>query len=93
MEVNPATSGPDGQQANLLLVAPSRGATRRVPPRSDRAPATLAEREVTQSKGLPIKRLGRLRECGLLTAYLASDAASYIIGQTLVIDGGRTIAS
>jgi NAD(P)-dependent dehydrogenase (short-subunit alcohol dehydrogenase family) len=55
--------------------------------------ATLAEREVTQSKALPIKRLGRLRECGLLSAYLASDAAAYITGQTLVIDGGRTIAS
>jgi NAD(P)-dependent dehydrogenase (short-subunit alcohol dehydrogenase family) len=54
--------------------------------------ATLAEREATQSKALPIKRLGRLRECGLLTAYLASDAAAYITGQTLVIDGGRTIA-
>ena len=55
--------------------------------------ATLAEREATQSKALPIKRLGRLRECGLLTAYLASDAAAYVIGQTFVIDGGRTIAS
>jgi NAD(P)-dependent dehydrogenase (short-subunit alcohol dehydrogenase family) len=53
--------------------------------------ATLAEREATQSKALPIKRLGRLRECGLLAAYLASDAAAYITGQTVVIDGGRTL--
>ena len=56
-------------------------------------PATLAEREATQAKSLPIPRFGRLRECGLLTAYLASDAASYITGQTVAIDGGRTIAS
>ena len=50
--------------------------------------ATLAEREATQAKSLPIPRFGRLRECGLLTAYLASDAAAYITGQTVAIDGG-----
>jgi NAD(P)-dependent dehydrogenase (short-subunit alcohol dehydrogenase family) len=53
--------------------------------------ATLAEREATQAKTLPIPRFGRLRECGLLTAFLASDAAAYITGQTVAIDGGRTI--
>ena len=54
--------------------------------------ATLAEREATQANSLAIPRFGRLRECGLLAAYLASDAAAYITGQTVVIDGGRTIA-
>jgi NAD(P)-dependent dehydrogenase (short-subunit alcohol dehydrogenase family) len=54
--------------------------------------ATLAEREATQAKTLPIPRFGRLRECGLLTAFLASDGAAYITGQTVAIDGGRTIA-
>jgi NAD(P)-dependent dehydrogenase (short-subunit alcohol dehydrogenase family) len=61
------------------------------PEQSD--PSSLAQREATQAAALPIPRFGRLRECGLLTAYLASDAAAYITGQTVAIDGGRTISS
>src|SRR5581483_6747282 len=42
----------------------------------------LAQREATGAAYLPIKRFGRLREVGLMAAYLASDAASYVTGQT-----------
>ena len=53
-------------------------------------PEVLAQREATGAANLPIKRFGRLREVGLMSAYLASDAASYVTGQTFAIDGGRT---
>jgi NAD(P)-dependent dehydrogenase (short-subunit alcohol dehydrogenase family) len=37
---------------------------------------------------VPLKRPGRLREVGLLALYLASDASDYMIGQTILLDGG-----
>lgn len=39
--------------------------------------------------GPPMKRLGRPEEAADLITYLASDAASYVTGQTVAIDGGR----
>jgi gluconate 5-dehydrogenase len=40
---------------------------------------------------IPMKRLGEPAELAGAVAYLASDAASYVTGQTLVIDGGLTL--
>lgn len=37
---------------------------------------------------VPLKRVGRLREVGLLALYLASDASDYMTGQTILLDGG-----
>ena len=41
----------------------------------------------------PIPRVGESGELKGVAVFLASDAASYITGQTIVVDGGRTIAS
>jgi gluconate 5-dehydrogenase len=41
----------------------------------------------------PIGRVGASGELKGVAVFLASDAASYITGQTIVVDGGRTIAS
>jgi 2-deoxy-D-gluconate 3-dehydrogenase len=54
--------------------------------------SSLQKREKQARETIPLRRLGKLREVGLLTLYLASDASSYITGQTIAIDGGSTIA-
>ena len=41
--------------------------------------------------GIPMGRLGTIEELGELTAFLASEEASYITGQSFVIDGGSTL--
>lgn len=40
---------------------------------------------------IPMKRMGTIEELGELTAFLASDEASYITAQGIVIDGGSTL--
>jgi gluconate 5-dehydrogenase len=41
----------------------------------------------------PIPRVGHAGELKAVAVFLAADASSYITGQTIVVDGGRTIAS
>ncbi|MFA7295640.1 MAG: SDR family oxidoreductase [Dehalococcoidia bacterium] len=48
-------------------------------------------REEHGAGNIPLRRFGRVREVGLMAVYLASDAASYITGQTFQLDGGRGI--
>lgn len=43
------------------------------------------------ASAVPLGRLGTPEECGELCAFLASDAASYITGTQVVIDGGSTL--
>jgi len=42
------------------------------------------------SKKTPLKRLGRAEEVASTALFLASDAASYITGATIMVDGGWT---
>jgi 3-oxoacyl-[acyl-carrier protein] reductase len=50
-------------------------------------------REAEVSALYPLKRLGVPEDVGSVVAFLLSDDASWITGQTLVIDGGATLAS
>lgn len=42
-------------------------------------------------RGVPLGRLGDIREIGDLAAFLASDESGYITGTQVVIDGGSTL--
>jgi NAD(P)-dependent dehydrogenase (short-subunit alcohol dehydrogenase family) len=41
-------------------------------------------------KNIPLRRIGKPREIGLWAVMLASDAAAYMTGQVVVVDGGMT---
>lgn len=44
--------------------------------------------EQSASGAIPLRRPGNLREVGLLTHFMLSDAADYMTGETVYIDGG-----
>lgn len=46
----------------------------------------------SMTKAVPMRRLGRPEDIGPAVAFLASDEAGYITGQTLSISGGLTMA-
>ncbi|MEZ3160638.1 SDR family oxidoreductase [Microbacterium sp. BWT-B31] len=56
------------------------------------AAALYEGREDAVAAGYPLKRLGVPEDVGGAVAFLLSDDASWITGQTLLIDGGLTIA-
>jgi 3-oxoacyl-[acyl-carrier protein] reductase len=62
-------------------------------------PQTLDEVNSLGAKGIaataatqPIRRIGRPDDIAAAYQYLASEAGGFVTGQTLVVDGGRTIA-
>ena len=54
--------------------------------------AIAHERSRRSRRRSPIPRVGAAGELKGVAVFLAADASNYITGQTIVVDGGRTIA-
>jgi NAD(P)-dependent dehydrogenase (short-subunit alcohol dehydrogenase family) len=75
--------GPDGILCNTIAPGPI-GGTEGVRRLYDETGQTGA-----QTAGLPLGRLGRGEDVAQAALYLCSDAAGFVTGTDLVVDGGR----
>lgn len=58
--------------------------------RADKSGYMFAEEEDMLKRTIPVKRFGQVDELAAAVVFLASDAASYITGTLLPVDGGMT---
>jgi NAD(P)-dependent dehydrogenase (short-subunit alcohol dehydrogenase family) len=59
--------------------------------KTDMSRALWEQREDEIAAGVPTRRLGLPADVASAVAFLASDHAAYITGQTLTVDGGVTL--
>jgi 3-oxoacyl-[acyl-carrier protein] reductase len=87
-------------QSHAVTLAPARIRVNSVAPGSIEFPGGMWEARKTAEpalyqrilSGIPFGRLGRPEEVANAVLFLASDDASWITGQTLVVDGGQMLA-
>jgi 3-oxoacyl-[acyl-carrier protein] reductase len=86
-----AKAGMDGLMRGLALELGPHGITANSVAPGWIATSSATEDEVRHGNATPLGRAGTPEEVGEVVAFLASDRASYITGQSIVIDGGNTI--
>ena len=85
-------AGVEGMTRSIALEVASRGITANcIAPgfiKTDMTKKLLESNEDKLLESIPIKRIGIPEDISSLTAFLASDNASYITGQTFHVNGG-----
>jgi len=56
----------------------------------DRFAGTPGSKERTKAK-LPVQRLGQPEEVANIIVYVGSNSSPFLIGQSVIIDGGRSL--
>ena len=82
--------GPYG--VNVNAIAPGFIATEMTDQTAARLGLDVDEFRKHSAEANPVKRVGEPGDIAAAAAFLASDEASYITGQTLYVDGGATVA-
>jgi 2,3-dihydro-2,3-dihydroxybenzoate dehydrogenase len=85
--VNAVAPGPVGTEAQLRVIESRKQQS--APPAADETPADRFERH--RNEGRPISRLAKPEEIAGAMSWLLSDAAAYITGHVLVVDGGGVL--